>query len=79
MYGLIDVLGFSGPDEGLVFRQTFLLKGVCHEEEAVFSGTDCRGAQAGGIEEGSQFAQDVPCSGLRDIEILCGKDKFFSQ
>lgn len=38
----------SGPDVALVFRQTFLLKGVCHEEEAVFSRADCGCAQASG-------------------------------
>lgn len=37
----------SGPDVALVFRQTFLLQEVCHEEEAVFNGADRCRAQAG--------------------------------
>lgn len=37
----------TGPDIELVFRQTFLLKGACHEEKAVFGRADSCGTQAG--------------------------------
>lgn len=51
--GLGDVMwsAETGPDEELVFRQTLVMKGVCHEEE-VFGRADRSTLEASGTGYG---------------------------